>query len=196
MISAHTPIRTVTRQQEDEIAQTNLLEVSQSRWRQPKSEYVPVECWQVLSWLIQAHSAGESSCWRTRGKCPLPTAYILRRSLLQKGRLLMTVCVSSSTGSKYNQEFSALAVMMDTASWCISTEASNASVGLEEQGKENPCRIPFKTVAEGQYQMPLQPSPYSLRYRSLIWFSSPPPPPHPALIPELWMYLTVTPPHL
>ena len=45
------------------------------------------------------------------------TVYILKHSLFQKGRLLMTVCVSSSTGSKYNQEFSDLAVMIDTASW-------------------------------------------------------------------------------
>lgn len=50
-----------------------------------------------------------------------PTVYILKHSLLQKGRLLMTVCVSSSTGSKYNQEFSVLAVVMDTASWWVST---------------------------------------------------------------------------
>lgn len=46
-----------------------------------------------------------------------PTVYMLKHSLLQKGCLLMTVCVSSSTRSKYNQEFSDLAVMMDMASW-------------------------------------------------------------------------------
>lgn len=66
----------------------------------------------------------------------------------------MTVCVCSATGSKYNQESSDLTVMMDVASWGELTQASNASGGLEEQGKENPLRIPFKTVAEGQYQMP------------------------------------------
>lgn len=45
-------------------------------------------------------------------------------------------------------------MMMDKASWGVLTQSGNASGGLEEQGKENPFRIPFKTVAEGQYQMP------------------------------------------
>lgn len=75
----------------------------------------------LTSSLMINPGSGSRKFFSGQHKENAPTVYILKHGLFQKGRLLMTVCVSSSTGSKYNQEFSDLAVMMDTASWWVST---------------------------------------------------------------------------
>lgn len=113
--------------------QSNLLEVSQPSWGLPGWGHTTGAPSAGHSFLIQK----ASSSFRQGVRTSQPAAFRKRCA----SRASLRVTEWGSEGSKYNQEFSHPAVVMDMASWCVSTSVSVKAWGSWNKRKQIPSEF-------------------------------------------------------